>query len=471
MLFNSLDFILFLGAFLVFWPLMRRENNRRWIFLVCASFVFYGWWDWRFLFLIVFSGLLDFYCGLGMERFSRWRKTFLILSIIGNLGTLGIFKYLDFGIGNVNALMSFFGIDVNLPAAGLMLPIGISFYTFQSMSYTIDIYRGSLKPTRNVAHFFAYLAMFPQLVAGPIVRAKDLLPQLMSASPTTEKQRWEGFRLIIHGFFKKVVIADNLAPIVAMAFNAETPAASSIYWWCIMMMFSFQIYCDFSGYSDIARGLANWMGYEFPVNFNHPYISKSFQEFWTRWHISLSSWFRDYVYIPLGGSRKGKASTHMNIWVTMLLSGFWHGAAWTFIAWGALHAAMLSLEKVSNWPKRILSLPGGKVLAVLFVYALVLIGWVFFRAQSFSQAGEVLTIMFSFQSVDGNIIKELVSYKCVAILLIMICREIYCGLGVDVTDLIDRHTGRVYQPALTGMVLILCIYLRGPGSEFIYFQF
>ena len=273
------QFVVFAAAFFSAWPLMRRRNNTRWAYLVAASFFFYGWWDWRFLFLIIGSGLIDYCAALGMSRWPRWRKVFLIASIFGNVGSLAVFKYLDFLIGNFNWLSGFLGGGWRLPMAELILPVGISFYTFQSMSYTFDVYRRRMKPTHNILHFFAYLSMFPQLVAGPIVRAACLLPQLEKNHTTTEAERWEGTKLILMGLFKKMVVADNIAPAVDAAFSATVPAASTGYWWVVMVLFAYQIYCDFSGYSNIARGLGRWMGYDFPVYFNHPYIAGSFRDF------------------------------------------------------------------------------------------------------------------------------------------------------------------------------------------------
>ncbi|MBN2441004.1 MAG: MBOAT family protein [Spirochaetales bacterium] len=268
---------------------MNKRQNLRWIFIIITSAVFYGWWDWRFLFLIAASGSIDFFAALGIKRWQNHKKLFLILSIIGNLGSLGIFKFLFFFTSNFNYFFSFLPIHFSLTVLQLTLPVGISFYTFQSMSYTIDVYRGNLKPTTNPLHFFSYIIMFPQLVAGPIIRASDLLPQLATGTPVTEENRYKGLTLIIHGYFKKVVIADTLGYAVNIAFGANNPVESSPFWIMIIIMFAFQIYCDFSGYSDIAGGLAKWMGYDFSLNFNHPYISRSLREFWSRWHISLST--------------------------------------------------------------------------------------------------------------------------------------------------------------------------------------
>jgi D-alanyl-lipoteichoic acid acyltransferase DltB (MBOAT superfamily) len=437
--------------------------------LVISSFIFYGWWDWRFLFLIIGSGLLDFFVGLGMKRHPHLKKPLLVFSILGNIGALATFKYLTFLTANINQVMSVVGTGYHFPLVHLTLPVGISFYTFQSLSYTIDIYRDKLSPTHNVFHFFAYLSMFPQLVAGPIVRAADLLPQLTKGQPASDAQRWDGLKLIAQGYFKKVVIADNLAPVINTAFEAKTLTQSCPFWWVIVTMFAFQIYCDFSGYSDIARGLAKWMGYEFPLNFDHPYVSRSIREFWSRWHISLSTWFRDYVYIPLGGSRCGEVKNHRNLWITMVVSGLWHGAAWTFVIWGALHAAFLSVERISKWPRKLGESMAGKLSCHILVLMQVWVAWVFFRAESLSQAVEILTIMFNITKIDLGPIIALGEIP-MFFLAMGIMREVY--IHSKLKKNLEAWRGRgLLEPVLVSMMLAACVYLRGPGSAFIYFQF
>jgi len=472
MQFNSLVFIIFAACFFAVWPLLRARRNPRWIFLVAASFLFYGWWDWRFLFLILASGLIDFFAGLGIERFARHKRPILLLSILGNVGSLALFKYLSFATGTLNWSLRLLGVDAQVPVTHLILPVGISFYTFQSMSYTIDIYRGELRPTRNVFHFFAYLSLFPQLVAGPIIRARDLLPQLESARPTTETQRWEGLRLIVLGYFKKVVVADTLAFSVNAAFAASSPPDSACYWWTIMVMFAFQVFCDFSGYSDIARGLASWMGYEFPLNFDNPYTSGSFREFWQRWHISLSSWFRDYVYIPLGGSRHGKHRAYLAMWLTMLISGLWHGAAWTFVLWGAVHAFYLSLERLSDWPRKLARLPGGRHLAVLAVFVMTVVAWVPFRARTFGETTAVLSRMFNPAHFDYALAHKLIDNNAVNVLLIMLGHQVVMYLGRNrVLEPLESRTGRLLEPVAVAVLILVCVFMRAPSSTFIYFQF
>ena len=462
MLFNSLVFVVFAFLFFLFWPFLKYTRRPAWIYLIVFSFFFYGWWDWRFLFLIILSGLIDFVAALLIVDRPRYRRLWLIVSMSGNLGTLAVFKYSRFVWENLHALVPL------LPAAPpvndffLILPVGISFYTFQSMSYTIDVYRGEVTPTRSVLKFFAYLSLFPQLVAGPIVRARDFLHQLDAPRCTDEATRYRGLELILHGYFKKVVIADNLAPVVNAAFGAATPEASAGHWWLVMVAFAFQIYCDFSGYSDIARGLAKWMGYDFQRNFDHPYTSLSIREFWTRWHISLSSWFRDYVYIPLGGSRCGRVREAANLWVTMLVSGLWHGAAWHFVIWGALHAAFLSAEKLIGYPALLARSAPGRLLAFLIVAVQVLVAWVFFRASSLDQAIGIVRIMFSFSGPSPS------SFGAGAIVLMagMAMREWYLYLGGH--PLFARPIVRTAMLALTFWAVL---FLRGHGEQFIYFQF
>jgi alginate O-acetyltransferase complex protein AlgI len=474
MSFCSLEFLVFFAAFIAAWPLMRRGRNRRWAYLTAASFFFYGWWDWRFCFLLAGSGLIDYAAALGIARWPGRRRLLLAVSVLGNLGSLAVFKYLDFGIGNLNGLLGMLGVHAQVPAAHLILPVGISFYTFQSMSYTIDVYRGRLTPTRNPLHFFAYLSMFPQLVAGPIVRAADLIPQLEQAPPTTEAARWDGLRLIVFGYFKKMVVADNLAAVVNAAFGAAEPLHSSLFWWMVAAMFGMQIYCDFSGYSDIARGLARWMGYDFPLNFDHPYIAASFRDFWTRWHISLSSWFRDYLYIPLGGSRKGAVYGHLAMWITMLASGLWHGANWTFVIWAALHAAYLSAERLTRWPQRLARLPGGRHAAVLAVFGLTTVAWVFFRATSLGQAAEIVRLMFSNTATHAAAIGALVGWQIRAAVLLMaamMLRQLWFHLRLNERQWNWPRLGRLLEPAALAVLAVGCCYFRGDTNAFIYFQF
>ncbi len=467
MLFNSLVFLIFAVLFFAIWPSIQKFRNPRWIFLVIASLIFYGWWDWRFIFLIIFSGLIDFFAGLMIEKKPERKKLYLIISLVGNIGSLALFKYLGFFTQNIAALADAFG--GSFPVIRLALPIGISFYTFQSMSYTIDIYKGSLKPTHNIFHFFAYLSLFPQLVAGPIIRASHLLPQLEEERKASDEQVWEGIRLIAYGFFKKVVVADTLGVIVDVAFSEAQMVTSAPYWWAVMTFFAIQIYCDFAGYSDIARGLGKLMGYDFPLNFDHPYISRSLREFWTRWHISLSTWFRDYVFFPLLQKRVTKFNAHKSMWITMLLSGLWHGASWNFVIWGALHAFYFSLERMTNYPKKISKMPGGKHFAAFITIVLVWISWVFFRSGSFAQAGEILSVMLNPFAASAHPIPRF-GIIPKFILTLALLREAGAYAGLD-EKFRESRLYKYMDPVLVGLALAASVFLRGTGQVFIYFQF
>jgi len=470
-LFNSATFVVFFALFIGFWPLLRRRDNTRWAYLTGASLFFYGWWDWRFIFLLLASGLIDFLAALGISRWPARKRWLLLASVLGNVGVLVTFKYLDFALRNINRLLGLAGLDAAVPLVSLTLPIGISFYTFQSMSYTIDVYRGRLAPTDNVLHFFAYLAMFPQLVAGPIVRAADLLPQLATVRIPDEPQRWEGLKLIIFGYAKKMLVADHLAQVIEPAFAAPQPAESCALWWLVMVMFAFQIYCDFSGYSDIARGLAKWMGYEFPLNFDHPYIASSLREFWTRWHISLSTWFRDYVYIPLGGSRGGRLGNYGNLFVTMVISGVWHGASWCMLLWGVVHAVYLAIERRTEWPRRLSRLPAGRPVATLLAFALVVVAWAFFRAVGVTQALQIIRTMFSFHHLNLAAAREVIGREHLLLVGVVGLRQLYFYFGID-----RRVRGwplpiPYLEPVALAALMWACVFLRAPGQEFIYFQF
>lgn len=470
MLFNKFEFVIFAVLFFIGWRALRSHRTQRWVFLILASLFFYGWWDWRYVFLLVFTGLMDFSAGLAMERYPHRKKLLLIASLFGNVGTLAVFKYLGFASTTANAALQFMGIHTQLPVYNLILPVGISFYTFESLSYTIDVYKGLVKPTHNILRFFAFLSLFPHLVAGPVIRPHDMMPQLDADTDPTPDQKWDGMRLIASGLFKKMVIADTLAPVVNAGFAQTVLPDSAAYWWILTTMFAVQIYCDFSGYTDIARGLAKWMGYEFPLNFNHPYISGSIKEFWTRWHISLSSWFRDYVYIPLGGSRKGELVGHRNLWITMLVCGLWHGAAWHFVIWGGLHAAFTSIERITNWPERMTRLRFGRMFSTLIVLVMVWVAWVFFRSSSTAQAFSIVSIMFNPQASDMSAVQAL-SKTSILMVAITFMREFYFFMRWDKIAIWEHKAAKVFHPVALAAVLLACVYFRGAGNTFIYFQF
>ncbi|MEE2785831.1 MAG: MBOAT family O-acyltransferase [Myxococcota bacterium] len=400
MLFNSLIFCVFFpSAFAVYWALWRTGPRGQNIFIIAASYVFYGWWDARFLILIALSSGADFLIGKRLHRstIQRDRKRWLWISIMTNLGTLGLFKYFNFFVGSAIELLACLDVEINPLTIQVLLPVGISFYTFQTLSYTIDIYRRQLEPTNDVFAFFAFVSFFPQLVAGPIERAKHLLPQFFRGRVFDPVAAADGLRQMLWGFVKKIVVADNLAPIVEQAFS-QPGAFNGLGLLLAASLFSIQLYCDFSGYSDIAIGTARLFGVRLTQNFAFPYYARSVRELWRRWHISLSSWFRDYVYIPLGGARTSVHKAVRNIMIVFVVSGLWHGAAWTFVVWGALNGlgTMLPLLRRTKMPKNTVAegraLPSISEFASMFkVFMFWTLGLVFFRASSLSAALDYLS--------------------------------------------------------------------------------
>lgn len=472
MIFNSIEFLLFGLLFFLLWPLVCKKDNTRWGFIVIASFFFYGWWDWRFLFLILFSGLIDFFAGLALQKYSKWKRPILGLSLLGNLGSLFVFKYSEFFARFIEDIGAFAGKEWNvvetIPEFALILPVGISFYTFQSLSYTIDIYRGRLQPTANILLFFSYLAMFPQLVAGPIVRAKDLLSQLSRYRPPNFMEKWNGTKLIVFGLFQKVVIADNLSYFIDSAYEGKSIYAGSFYWWVVAVAFSFQIYADFSGYSSIARGLAKLMGYHFKMNFNHPYLSRTLREFWTKWHISLSTWFRDYVYIPLGGSRAGVWIGFLTLTLTMMVSGVWHGANYTFLVWAGLHSFFLIMERIAMKYLNIKRVSSWMI-PVIFLQATL--AWVYFRAASIEEANRIIGYLFEFSSSNTKFLSDY--FDNLAFLMIALAIEIVFFFYRTKRNWFRRYlkVQDNWDAVFLACSITMIVFFRGEGAQFIYFQF
>ncbi|WP_288955304.1 MBOAT family O-acyltransferase [uncultured Polaribacter sp.] len=474
MLFNSIDFALFLPiVFILYWFVFERNLKYQNFFIVVVSYVFYGWWDWRFLFLILFSTVLDFLIGkkLKRERKQFNRKVLLFISILVNLGFLGFFKYYNFFLDSLSDAFTLFGRPIEIDTLNIILPVGISFYTFQTLSYSIDVYRKKLQPTDHFISFAAFVCFFPQLVAGPIERATNLLPQILNKRKFSSNLAIQGSKLIIWGLFKKVVIADSLAFYVNSSFsNYETYSGLEL--WLSMIYFSIQIYCDFSGYSDIAIGTSKLFGFNLMTNFKTPYFSRNISEFWSRWHISLSTWFKDYLYIPLGGSREGKFKSFRNILIIFTVSGFWHGANFTFIAWGVLHALFYLPSFLFSTNKKFSSdvvasetfLPSAiEVFYILKTYFFVLVAWVFFRSDKISIAFEYLTIMFTNFNLKIN------NYGGVSYLIIFIC-----------LDWLVRKNPR--NPSFSKIYIIrylififmfyqILVHFGRVSSDFIYFQF
>ncbi|MEN0049170.1 MAG: MBOAT family O-acyltransferase [Bacteroidota bacterium] len=457
------------------------KGKARLLFCLAASYFFYGYWDWRFLSLILLSTIIDFSIGKRIgelhqeEGRSKEKKQLLIASMIVNLGFLAFFKYCNFFIESFEDLLLNFGLETSTQSLNIILPVGISFYTFQSMSYTIDVYRKQIRVERDFWRFATYISFFPQLVAGPIVRAKDFLSQFDRPRNFDWTRFMSGMSQVLWGFFKKVAIADSLAPFVDQCF--EMPEAfSSLHLMIGIFFYSFQIYCDFSGYSDIAIGLARMMGFDFPENFRTPYFSRSFSEFWTRWHITLSSWLRDYLYIPLGGNRYGQFMTFRNLMITMLLGGLWHGASWVFVFWGFLHGSYLILQRVLQKPMdqfwKLLRLPNflQAAISILVVYLLTCFAWIFFRSPDFATASYYIELLLAFEDMSpSSIINKFMVLKCGILLVFLIFVELTNFRLHYATLLVHKPILRAFAFAL--LLWMIAFFGTFGGNSFIYFQF
>lgn len=478
MLFNSIDFAIFLPiVFVLYWFVTTKSLKLQNILIVVASYVFYGWWDWRFLSLLLFSTLVDYVIGRLQirEQNSIRRKLYLFISIIVNLGLLGFFKYYNFFADSFTQAFSFLGMPIQAGTLNIILPVGISFYTFQTMSYSIDVYFKKLEPTRDFIAFSAFVSFFPQLVAGPIERATNLLPQFYNKRKFEYSQAVDGMRQILWGLFKKIVIADNCAEYANLIFNNSGDYSGST---LVLgaIFFAFQIYCDFSGYSDIALGTARLFGIDLLRNFAFPYFSRDIAEFWRRWHISLSSWFKDYLYIPLGGSKGGMWMKIRNTFIIFLVSGFWHGANWTFIIWGLLNALFIMPSIVFKTNRNNLEivakgryLPSFKEFVAIFsTFCLASFAWIFFRAENLAHAfdyigGIISWSLFSIPSVFPELIILLVFFF---IIIEWIGRENQFALEKMFLNNKRWLSWGFY------VFLVACIFLfSGEQQEFIYFQF
>jgi len=471
MLFNSYTFWTFyLLVFLAYWALKHRHQNT---LLLIASYVFYGAWDWRFLFLIFTSTLIDFILAQYIHGASiqKRKKFYLVLSIIANLTVLGFFKYYNFFSFELNSLFVNIGITSMLPTLDVILPVGISFYTFQTMSYSIDVYRDEIKPTRNFKDYALYVSFFPQLVAGPIERSSRLLPQVLHKRKWEKDYFLEGLYLIFYGLFLKIVIADNMAPITNYIFSKDASQLGSLEILLGIYAFAFQIYGDFAGYSSIARGIAKWLGFDLMVNFRMPYFAKDPSDFWKRWHISLSSWFRDYVYIPLGGNRDGKLASHRNLILTMFLSGLWHGAAWTYVLWGILHGLYLSIFNVFKIKKGKPSAGKNRVKSVfsmILMFHLVCLAWLLFRAKDFDQAWSFLIRLFSLSMEVSTFFIGSVSLMVFYIVPLLSYEYWTEKRGLMA---LSKHSV-VVQALFYVYIIIMLLFFPSPTAhEFIYFQF
>lgn len=480
MLFNSLEFLIFLPiVFLLYWFVFHKRQWQN-VLVVVASYVFYGWWDWRFLILIVITSLSSYASGLLIERYAgcrqkqRWVN---VANIVLNLGILGTFKYYNFFVENLAHLIGTLGYQLDCVTLQIILPVGISFYTFQALSYSIDVYQKRLPATHNAVEFFAYISFFPQLVAGPIERATHLLPQFQRQRHFDYALAVDGCRQMLWGFFKKLVIADHCAVVVNEYWDsyAQLPGAALI---LLAILFSIQIYCDFSGYSDIAIGCARLFGINLMRNFDNPYFSRSMPEFWRQWHISLISWFRDYIYIPLGGNRGKKWKTIRNVYIVWTISGLWHGANWTFICWGLYHGTLLAIynllgihgkEQSSLSTKRLF--PGFKAMGqMILTFALATIGWTIFRAESMPQAVDFFTALLTNRFYDPSMTRGITIAASGFVLLFIEWLQRDKQHALQFTDS-KPFSYPIVRWSIYYLLLLLIDKYSGDGQTFIYFQF
>ncbi len=482
MLFNSIDFAVFLPVvFALYWFVTAKSLRLQNLLIAVASYVFYGWWDWRFLSLILFSTFLDYSIGIGLlkQEHPLKRKALLWTSILVNLGFLGFFKYFNFFLDNFKAAFLFFGSEISTESLNIILPVGISFYTFQTLSYSIDVFRRKLEPTTDFIAFSAFVSFFPQLVAGPIERATHLLPQFYTHRIFDYSKAVDGMRQILWGLFKKIVIADNCAEYANLIFNGSanhngsTLALGALF-------FTFQIYGDFSGYSDIAIGTSRLFGFDLMRNFNFPYFSRDMAEFWRRWHISLSTWFRDYLYVPLGGSHGGTWIKVRNTFIIFIVSGFWHGANWTFIVWGALNAIyflpLLLTERNRNNLETVApgrNLPNTREFSwMLITFVQTVFAWIFFRANDIGHAMSYISTLlspslFSAPEFPGMARAALVS----ALILCFVIIEWFGRADQFALAKTGLRWKRPYRWAAYFLIISVIFTFSGREQQFIYFQF
>lgn len=481
MLFNSFTFMIFLPVvFLLYWFVFKKLRWQNLLILV-ASYVFYGWWDWRFLILIVITSLSSFASGLLIRRYEGNRRVQRCVSaanIVLNLGILAAFKYFNFFVGSLQTLLSAAGIAVDWPTLNIILPVGISFYTFQALSYSIDVYARRIEPTRDVVAFFSFISFFPQLVAGPIERATNLLPQMLQARRFDYCQAVDGLRQMLWGFFKKLIIADGCAEVVNQMWNGVNSSTGLMLFVC-SLLFTFQIYADFSGYSDIAIGCAKLFGIKLTTNFKVPYFSRNVREFWRRWHITLMGWFTQYVYFPLGGSRCSRSRTVLNTIIVFALSGLWHGADWTFVLWGLYHALLFIPLIVLGSQRHRDTVAHGRLLptsrefaSMVVTFLLINFGWILFRAPDFASFSEFVSRLFSSSlfNYHGLTMKMATMLAWCAALLVVewIQRERQHVLQIDGYRLLATRPARL---ALYAFIVFLIFYFAGKVQTFIYFQF
>ena len=478
MFFNSIDFAIFLPViFILYWFVANKNLKLQNFLIVVASYIFYGWWDWRFLSLIIFSTVIDYLIGISLSKQENQnkRKVLLWSSILVNLGFLGFFKYYNFFVDNFITAFSFFGTEINANSLNIILPVGISFYTFQTLSYTIDVYKRKLEPTNDFIAFSAFVSFFPQLVAGPIERATNLLPQFYSKRHFDYPKAVDGMRQILWGLFKKIVIADNCAQYANIIFNNSSEYSGST---LVLgaIFFTFQIYGDFSGYSDIAIGTSRLFGFNLKQNFAFPYFSRDIAEFWRRWHISLSTWFRDYLYIPLGGSRGGTWMKVRNTFAIFIVSGFWHGANWTFIVWGALNAIyFLPLLITNNNRNNLETVAQGKLFPsikelsfMLLTFGLTVFSWIFFRANNIGHAISYISEIFSSSLFT---IPEVRPRNLILLIMVFVFIEWLGREGQYAIANLGLKWKSPLRYAMYYAIIVAIFWFGGKEQQFIYFQF
>ena len=476
MLFNTFEFAIFFTIVFSLY-LMLNHKMQNWMLLV-ASYFFYGWADVRFLSLLLLSTVIDYVCGIKIEdaQDPKIRRRYLIGSVVANLFLLGCFKYFNFFIDNMQYLLQWFGLSVHPLALRIALPVGISFYTFQTMSYTLDVYRGEIRATRHFSDFALFVSFFPQLVAGPIERARHLLPQVLTPRQVTVAKIKEGVFLLLWGLFEKVFVADNLAAIVDITFGSTAPY-SGMSVLISLYAFAFQIYCDFDGYSNMARGLGRCMGFDIMFNFNLPYLATNPVEFWQRWHISLSTWLRDYLYIPLGGNRQGRWKTYRNVAITMLLGGLWHGAAWTFVLWGAYQGVLIIGYRMLQPILNRISLPQGRgvneawfSLRVIFFFHLVCLGWLIFRAPSLHQAIAMAQSLFGNFHLTNTIASSFLWWKFLSAVWLLLLIQ-YLQFRANDLQIMSKWPAPLRWSLYSLLFQFIAVFGAPAGGQFIYYRF
>lgn len=474
MLFNSINFFLFFSSVLLLYYFLPRKYT--WIMLLISSLFFYMCWRWQYIFLLFFPATIDFFVAKALEDSDnqKRRKLLLLLSVVTNLGLLFYFKYFNFFIGSINSASALMNIPFFLNSAKILLPVGISFYTFQSISYTVEVFRKNIQAERNFGKFALFVSFFPQLVAGPINRPQILLPQLQNLQPLKSDNFIKGGRLILWGLFKKIVVADRLAFFVNIVYNSPE-SYHGLATILATVFFAFQIYCDFSGYSDIAIGVAKTMGVDLVKNFNKPYYSHSIKEFWSKWHISLSTWFRDYLYIPLGGNKVPVGRWVLNLFLTFLVSGIWHGASFNFVIWGAIHGVLIVLESLNSKYKFLpFKLPG--FISSIWTFSIVCFAWIFFRANTVHDSFTIIKNIFDFNHSFVSEIKQMTGADMynfavgIPLILLLIIFEKGWELSFVQTYFNNYRVFR-FTCYISLIVLIALFGVLVSQSSFIYFQF